>query len=182
MFQYKIVNKFLTETQCQDILNYSLNNLKLGEGKILTDDGPVIDSHRKSKICFDKYINFDFLNEKVMNLVLENISINGYEIMWNKRGYQFTSYNRGDYYNWHTDSSDGRYCSAVIQLNEEYHGGDLELKLDNEKVIMERGVGNAIIFLSDINHRVIEVLNGTRYTLVNWLTLSPINGYKKSII
>jgi hypothetical protein len=130
MFQYKLINNFLTKNQSKDILDYSLNNLKLGDGKILTDNGSTIDSHRKSKISFDKYLNFDFLNKKVMDLVLENVSINGHEILWNKRGYQFTSYNSGDYYNWHTDDSDGRYCSVVIQLNEEYVGGNLELKLD----------------------------------------------------
>ena len=59
MFQYKLINNFLTKNQSKDILDYSLNNLKLGDGKILTDNGSTIDSHRKSKISFDKYLNFD---------------------------------------------------------------------------------------------------------------------------
>lgn len=181
MFHYKLINNFLTETECEIILDYSLNNLELRTAKIMKDNLPIIDSHRKSKIQFDKFLGFNFLNEKVMNLVLENVAIEGYEILWNKRGYQFTSYEKGDYYDWHTDDSDNRYCSIVIQLNNEYTGGNLELKMNNN-VTMENGVGNAAIFLSSLTHRVTEVLDGNRYSLVNWLVLSPKNGYKKSLI
>jgi hypothetical protein len=182
MFQYKLINNFLTESQCQSILDYSLNNLKLETAKIIGEKSSVIDSHRKSKICFDKYENFEFLNEKMMNLVSENVSVNGYDIKWNKRGYQFTSYDVNEYYNWHTDVGHERYCSVVIQLNEDYNGGDLELVSEDNTLIMNHGIGNAVIFLSNINHRVTEVLKGTRYSLVNWLSLLPKNEHKKSII
>ena len=182
MFQYKIINNFLTENECQSILNYSLNNLKPQTAKIINDNGAEVDSYRKSKIVFDKFEKFDFLNEKVMNLVLDNISIDGYEMAWNNKGYQFTSYDKNGYYNWHTDNGQGRYCSVVIELNNEYVGGNLELRLEEETIIMEHGIGNAIIFLSNVNHRVTEILDGTRYSLVNWLILSKTKGYEKSII
>lgn len=182
MFQYKLIDNFLSENECQTILDYSLNKMELNTAKIMTEKIAVVDSHRKSKVAFDEYKDFDFLNEKVINLVLENVSVNGYEIKWNERGYQFTSYSSSDYYNWHTDDSNGRYCSLVIQLNNNYDGGDLELMLEDKIIKMEPKLGNAIIFLSNLNHRVTEVLKGTRYSLVNWLTLSQINGYQKSII
>jgi len=182
MFQYKLINDFLTENQCQTILRYSLGKMELKTAKIMTEKIAVVDPHRKSKVSFDEYKDFDFLNEKVTNLILENISVNGHEIKWNDRGFQFTSYDTGDYYNWHTDDSNGRYCSVVIQLNNDYEGGDLELMLEDKIIKMKPKVGNAIIFLSNLNHRVTEVLNGTRYSLVNWLTLSQIKGYQKSII
>jgi PKHD-type hydroxylase len=182
MFQYKQINNFLTKDQCQSILNYSLDKLKPQTAKIVSENGAVVDSHRKSKIVFDKFDEFGYLKKKVMNLVLDNVSVNGYEMTWNDKGYQFTLYDENDFYNWHTDNSHGRYCSVVIQLNEGYDGGNLELRLDEETVTMEQGVGNAIIFLSSVNHRVTEILKGTRYSLVNWLTLSPIKGHEKSII
>lgn len=182
MFQYKLINGFLTEDQCKTILDYSLNNLELRIAKVLVQNEPIIDIHRKSKISFNKYEHFVFLNDKVMKLVLENVSVNGYEIGWNSKGYQFTSYDSGDYYNWHTDNSNGRYCSVVVQLNDDYEGGDLELMVEDKTLKMGLKMGDAVIFLSNLNHRVTEVLNGTRYSLVNWLILSQIDGYKKSII
>jgi len=182
MFQYKQINNFLTEDQCQSILNYSLDKLKPQTAKIVNDNGAAVDSYRKSKIVFDKFEEFDFLNEKVMNLVLDNVSVDGHEITWNDKGYQFTSYDEKGFYNWHTDNGQGRYCSVVIQLNGGYDGGNLELRLEEETITMEQGIGYAIIFLSSVTHRVTEILKGTRYSLVNWLILSPIKGNKKSII
>jgi Rps23 Pro-64 3,4-dihydroxylase Tpa1-like proline 4-hydroxylase len=108
--------------------------------------------------------------------------VNGHKLVYNDKGFQFTSYEVGEYYNWHTDSSNGRYCSVVINLNDEYRGGDLELKIDDKIVKLDSGVGNAIIFLSNTEHRVVEVSNGTRYSLVNWLVLRENEDNKKSII
>ena len=47
---------------------------------------------------------------------------------------------------------------------------------------VEKGIGNTIVFLSDIEHRVIGVKNGNRYTLVNWVGLKKINNYKKTLL
>ena len=178
----KIVENFLTNDECQRILDYSLSHLDLTTAKIVADNGAVIDSHRKSKIAFNKYEIFEFLNNKVINMVLENVSVNGYELVFNERGYQFTSYNPGEFYNWHTDNSDDRYCSIVIQLNVDYDGGDLELVENGKIMVFKRGVGNAVIFLSEMDHRVTEVLDGTRYSLVNWLKLKPLKEFKKTMI
>jgi hypothetical protein len=182
MFQFKFVDGFLNKEECKLILDYSLNNIGLSKAKIITDSGPVIDQHRKSKIGFDKYLEFDFLNKKVLDLVLDNICVNGHDIGWNDRGYQFTLYETGDYFNWHTDYSNKRYCSVIIQLNEDYEGGELELNVDGKMMNLNKGAGNCVIFLSDTNHRVTEILRGTRYSLVNWLVLSQKNSFKKSII
>lgn len=182
MFQYKLINEFLSEYQCQSVLDYSLNNIELQTAKIIGENEVIVDSHRKSKIGFNKYDNFDFLYNKITNLINENLSVNGYEIKWNNKGYQFTSYGKRDYYNWHTDEGHERYCSVVILLNDNYDGGLLELMVENKIVKIEPKRGNAVIFLSNLNHRVTEVLEGTRYSLVNWLTLTPIEGRKKSII
>jgi Rps23 Pro-64 3,4-dihydroxylase Tpa1-like proline 4-hydroxylase len=182
MIEFKIINEFLTKEECKNLLDYSLKNLDLKVAKILTDDGPIIDPHRKSKVSFDRYSGFNFLNEKVNDLVSDTYSIDGHTMVHNDKGYQFTSYETGEYYNWHTDSSNGRYCSVVINLNDEYDGGDLELRFEDKIVKLKNGAGNCIIFLSNTEHRVIEVTNGTRYSLVNWLILKENKENKKSII
>ena len=72
----------------------------------------------------------------------------------------------------------------VIQLNDDYEGGDLQLKLenDNTQIQVEKGIGNLIIFLSNLEHRVTDVTMGNRYTLVNWVGLKKINNYKKTLL
>ena len=179
---FKLIDNFLTKEQCADILNYSLTNLDLRAAKIITDNGPNIDNHRKSKIAFDRYEKFEFLNKKIMDLVLDNLSVNGYKLGFSDKGYQFTSYKPGEYYNWHNDSSDQRYCSIVIQLNNDYVGGTLELVTENKVVELKNGTGNGLIFLSEMNHRVTEVIEGVRYSLVCWLKLLPLENRKQSII
>ena len=179
---FKLIDNFITKEQCEDILNYSLTNLDLREAKIITENGAKFDNHRKSKIAFDRYEKFEFLNKKIMNFVLDDISINGYKIEFTDKGYQFTTYKPGEYYNWHNDSSDQRYYSVVIQLNDDYIGGTLELVTENKVVELKNGTGNGLIFLSEMNHRVTEVIKGVRYSLVCWLKLIPIENHKKSII
>ena len=71
----------------------------------------------------------------------------------------------------------------VIQLNDEYTDGVLEVKIsDDETIVVEKGVGNLIIFLSELRHRVIPVATGTRYTLVNWISIKPKENYKKTLL
>ena len=176
----KFIDNLLTKEECDNIIDYSLTSLDLRAAKVITDNGVEIDGYRKSEVAFDRYEEFDFLNKKVMDLVLENVSVNGCDIGFNDKGYQFTSYKPGQYYNWHNDSSNQRYCSFVVQLNDGYVGGELEL-IDNDKVQrLKHGAGNAVIFLSDMNHRVTEVIEGVRYSLVCWLILKP--NHKKTII
>jgi predicted 2-oxoglutarate/Fe(II)-dependent dioxygenase YbiX len=49
-------------------------------------------------------------------------------------------------------------------------------------MIVEKGVGNTIIFLSNIEHRVTPVEKGNRYTLVNWVGLKENNSFKKTLL
>jgi predicted 2-oxoglutarate/Fe(II)-dependent dioxygenase YbiX len=103
--------------------------------------------------------------------------------------FQFTKYKEGDFFAWHRDitgkeiTQHKRYCSLVIQLNDEYTEGDLELKLDDGSILkVEKGIGNTIVFLSNIEHRVTGVNSGNRYTLVNWVGLKESQNNKKTLL
>ena len=100
--------------------------------------------------------------------------------------FQFTEYTTDGYYNWHTDSDavmKERYCSMVIQVNDEYTGGELQIidKDDNE-ITLEKGLGNLFIFYSHLTHRVKPIISGTRYSLVNWFKITPLKNFKKTLI
>lgn len=112
---------------------------------------------------------------------------------------QYTIYNQGDYYGWHTDgglttlykpqfignSTDGtsedfvnqnkelvRKLSFSLQLSspEEYEGGELELVDEEGKhYLAPKTQGCFILFDSRTRHRVLEVTKGTRKSLVGWV-------------
>ena len=116
-------------------------------------------------------------------------SVKGFDLDYEKSQFQFTEYNKGDHFSWHIDTygekitNYDRYCSLVIQLNDEYEEGNLELKItEGEVLTAEKGIGNLILFLSDIQHRVTPVKSGIRYTLVNWVKLIEKKDYKKTLL
>ncbi len=176
-----MIKNFLSKEECQFILNKYLNKLELKEAEIF---GGVDINYRKSSVAFID--NIDIIDSRLKEILKNNIKIKGYDVT-GLGAYQFTKYDVGDYYHWHTDSSNGeykdRYCSIVIQLNDDYEGGYLQLKDNNGNTYaFERGLGNLYVFFSNILHRVIPVKSGVRYSLVNWISLEKIEGYNKTLL
>lgn len=95
------------------------------------------------------------------------------------QGLQFTRYEApGEHYDFHTDAGFGtpiRKLSMSIQLNDPntYEGGDLELRLGDEPMKMDRKRGLVTFFPSYVLHRVTPVTKGTRYSLVAWISGPP---------
>jgi len=75
-----------------------------------------------------------------------------------------------------------RFASIVILLNDDYVDGFLEIKHDNEIIKFEKSIGSLFVFYSSMLHRVSPVSEGTRYSLVNWVSLEKIDGFKQTLI
>lgn len=175
------VKNFLSENECKSLLNTYSDEASFKASEITEG---INDEVRKSSTFFINKI--DLLNEKLIQTINENIKIKGVDIR-NLGPYQFTKYSIGDFYEWHTDSDNdknrNRHYSIVIQLNDDYEGGTLQLKDENQKEYdLERGVGNLFIFDSNTIHRVTKLTSGIRYSLVNWVTLEKKQEYKKTLI
>ena len=96
---------------------------------------------------------------------------------------QYTQYNKGDYYNWHTDMDIGdinepdqlvRKLSFTLQLTneDEYTGGNLEFAdFDDSsyRFLVPKSRGTVIVFDSRTPHRVTPVESGIRKSLVGWV-------------
>ena len=101
-------------------------------------------------------------------------------VVTGKETIQFGEYKSGGFYNWHTDSSLNpnvpfRKLSITVNLSDpkDYKGGDLEIKTpQGQELKMPMGQlrkrGTVVVFPSFLQHRVTEVTNGTRYSLVQW--------------
>ena len=68
--------------------------------------------------------------------------------------------------------------TAVITLNDDYEGGDLEIDSEDHYWTehprkVRQGLGSVCVFPSDTYHRVTKVTKGTRYSLVVWVMGDP---------
>ena len=95
---------------------------------------------------------------------------------------QYTIYNEGDFYNWHTDqhlkpykNNTVRKLSFTLCLNDEYEGGDFEICDPHPEPDLSKTTtftfkkGSIIVFPSHVWHRVKPVTKGIRKSLVGWV-------------
>ena len=181
-----IFENFLSPEECNLILNKCIEELKLSEAKVYgnSSNSTLTKPNRKSSVGWIS--DLGFLNQRLTNKLRESFNINGMEVT-GLGDYQFTEYKEGEYFNWHTDSTDvmyrDRFTSIVIQLNNTYKGGVLEIKnLKGEVLPIENKIGTLYIFNSRLLHRVTPVIDGIRYSLVNWVSLVKTNSTKQNIL
>lgn len=107
---------------------------------------------------------------------------------------QLTQYKKNNYYGWHIDGgSDSlskftssnpllngkvRKISMTLLLNEDYKGGDFQIgRFEKEKANIStpefNKAGSIIFFPSFLNHQVVPITKGTRYSLVAWFLGPP---------
>ena len=84
-------------------------------------------------------------------------------------------YSPGGQYKVHTDhfTTAIRHLSVIINLNDNYEGGDLVFTDQKEQIVkkFKLGKGSIIFFPSNFlyPHRVTEITQGVRYTFVSWV-------------
>jgi predicted 2-oxoglutarate/Fe(II)-dependent dioxygenase YbiX len=174
------IKNFLSNEECSDILLKYKAELKLKPAQVAAG----VTDKRKSSVAFVDEI--EVIDERLKNLLKNLIQIKGFEVT-GLGPYQFTEYKIGQFYDWHTDTNEEykhRFCSIVIQLNDEYEGGYLQLKDESgdNTIQLDKGIGTMYIFYSNIRHRVMPVTNGVRYSLVNWVSLRKLDNFKKTLI
>lgn len=91
---------------------------------------------------------------------------------------QYTKYNIGEKYDWHSDMDIATVCpqeqyrklTAVCQLSDskDFEGGGLQLKGIEGSIISEQG--DIVVFPSYMEHKADTVTSGTRITTVCWST------------
>ena len=141
------------------------------------------DTLRKSQHCWipTSYWIGGFLWHYIMNANKDNFLYDISHI--ENEMIQYTQYNEGDYYNWHTDMDICdinepdqlvRKLSFTLQLtnNDEYTGGDLEFADFDDSTYrfsVPKSRGTVIVFDSRTPHRVLPIKSGVRKSLVGWV-------------
>ena len=90
---------------------------------------------------------------------------------------QLTNYDQSEHgmYGWHYDYNTGsvsRKLSLVLQLSDpsEYEGGNLQLMTAGEPINIRKQRGLIVAFPSYIVHQVTPVTQGSRQSLVAWIS------------
>lgn len=141
----------------------------------------ISDNHWISGMCYHYLLKANMENFKYDIDLIGNKEI------------QYTSYETGEYYNWHVDTSTSiqhgdtgnkeldfikynsqkvRKLSFSVQLSdpEDYTGGELQILSDeNVSYFAPKTKGTIIIFDSRMRHRVRKVTSGCRKSLVGWV-------------
>jgi PKHD-type hydroxylase len=143
--------------------------------------GPQDDKNRNSFVQFlfpNEITNWIFarlagvINE--MNNQFFRFDLHGMD-----QGLQFTRYTApGQHYDWHKDggyNTATRKLSVVVQLSNPkgYKGGDLQFKFGRTDTTVPKQRGLVTLFPSYALHRVKPVTQGTRYSLVAWVSGPP---------
>jgi predicted 2-oxoglutarate/Fe(II)-dependent dioxygenase YbiX len=183
MYKHFTIPNFLSEEECNSLLVKCKEELVL---KNATVRGGELDfKSRKSSVAFID--DLGFLNKRLQNILIDSVKVNGFSVS-GLQPFQFTEYNIGEHYDWHRDSSinnpkfSNRFYSTVIQLNDEYTDGELQLNIDDNEITLERGLGTLYMFPSHTLHRVKPITSGVRYSLVNWIKLVENKNEKKSLL
>ena len=152
-------------------------------------EGPqnaVDPSIRQSEIGWVKYEEYKELHamlEKELALALPSVTPQIPSLGdFRKPALQYTSYVPGHYYDWHEDgtlnSFNRRRLSFSLMLQPAIKGGVIEIE-NCGQVTME--TGDLLIFPSYKRHRVTEVKEGERHSLVGWFEESSLDESPASV-
>tara|TARA_R100001591_G_scaffold101702_1_gene108495 strand:- start:2011 stop:2586 length:576 start_codon:yes stop_codon:yes gene_type:complete len=86
---------------------------------------------------------------------------------------QALRYEKTGHYGFHIDDGPGtfRRLSAILILNNDYEGGNLQFKIDKEILTIPNKPGNLVIWPSNFifPHGVTPITKGVRYSIVAWM-------------
>lgn len=177
---YYFWDKALPDEACDEIINagLALDNFKPAG---VNSDNTIDSELRQGSIgWFPKDHTVDKLCQSYVGLA--NVEAKWNFIISECEKVQFSIYGLQSRYGWHRDTnvtlpegSPVRKLSVSVQLShpDDYEGGDFQIKNFFGTEITEnanqlRNRGTIIVFPSYLEHQVVPVTKGTRYSLVQW--------------
>jgi PKHD-type hydroxylase len=190
---YWTFSNVLDEKTCNKIIDIG-NNAEWGGGEVETNSKFEVDEAvRKSGVVFT---NEQWLYDIIWPY-MEKANFNSgwrYNIKY-AESMQITKYEKGEFYNFHRDGKsdhlssynrsdngflhgNNRKLSMTVLLNDDYEGGDFQFaQYSKEKCnvisVEQNKIGSIIVFPSYMEHRIIPITKGLRYSLVVWFVGPP---------
>lgn len=167
--------KILTPKECQSIID--MNGGFSRSALIAAGENKYTNSYRTS------YESWTETSDTIRDLLLPKLS--KYNITNLPSHFYILRYKVGQEFKKHRDqglnqSTNERYKTLIIQLSDNYKGGEF-IVWDDDEMICDTTIGNMILFPSKLLHQAKPVLEGTRYSMVYFLKMNNFN-INKSII
>lgn len=164
----------LSDEHCQDIID-KYKDKDTSKATIFSERQQLSPDTRETDVV---WIYEDPIMKLMENYIREaNSSVFGYVIDY-LPPIQFGKYDEGSFYTWHHDINwkrpemYDRKLSISVQLSEpdsDYKGGNVEFNEVESPETFNRSRGSILVFPSYLLHRVTEVTEGIRYSLVGWM-------------
>lgn len=175
------IRKLIPSSFCNKIINYYAN---FEDAKITDSQNPVSKKIRNCKLT-SILENSNTVGQKlVKNFIMYSLfkAFDSYKNIFpdcqitkfsqiDLLQYESNNYKVG--YDYHVDmatSATKRILSFSICLNNDFLGGDFEIKTENQINLYQQNVGDCLIFPSNFMfpHKVHPITKGTRYALIAW--------------
>ena len=190
-------NAFSAE-QCDRIIKMGMyENFELGD--INRNNKRTVEEEDKEDLFKTRNSHVSWIDEPwIYNILKKYIDSANKSAGWNydwdwTEMLQFTKYDVGQFYDWHPDQHHyvypeddtnvnmrGKYrkLSTTLLLNDssEFKGGELEFHFNRKETKVAEELtsrGTLVVFPAFVYHRVREVTEGTRYSLVSWSIGAP---------
>ena len=163
----------LDNDSCNQVVA-ELSNIELQDAKMGAEGEQENKVTRNTKV---RFAEADYwLGQDLEKFALEANQVCGWNYdITQKENIQFAEYGIDQHYAWHTDTFTlsgkpiERKVSVVCLLNDNFEGGEFELRLYNDyKAPLTKGT--MIAFPSILEHRVLPVLSGLRYSATMWFS------------
>jgi PKHD-type hydroxylase len=144
------------------------------EAEMGASGGQIAHGHRNTEVRFAP--NDYWFSDTMENFAHESNRICKWEYgISGREAIQFAKYGPEQHYNWHVDNfplcgmATDRKVTVICLLNDpsEFTGGELQVRLYSEYTA-PLVKGSLIAFPSVLEHRVIPVLSGVRYSATMW--------------
>ena len=159
MFNQEII---LTPEECQSIIDMNRGFSRSGVASL---HNTYENSYRTSSESPTK------TTDGIRLLLLPKLS--KYNIISLPNYFNILKYDIGQEFKKHKDiglnsSTNQRYKTLIIQLSDNYKGGEF-IVFDDEEIVCDTTIGNMILFPSKLFHQAKPVLEGVRYSMVYFL-------------
>ena len=193
---YYYYKEALSPKFCEDVIKYGLSQQNkralTGDSKHFfnEEDKKQLKLLKKKRDSHVVWMDDVWILREIRPWVARVNKEAGWNFQWDAaEAFQFTQYEKGQYYGWHVDSSESstqnkiRKISLTLTLSkpEDYEGGELEFCLPlsgsskNQKKICTEILkqGSIVFFPSFVLHQVKPILKGIRHSLVCWHSGEP---------
>jgi len=177
-----VYDTVFTADECEKIIEYTKFKGLRDSYVSTTPDNQTFEPDHSVRISKVRFLlpedpELEWLFARILEVTMDaNNKFFGFNLWGFVEGIQFTEYEAPTgKYDWHIDKSYGniiRKLSMSVQLTDAstYTGGDLELFCDANPQKSKRDQGSITFFPSYTLHRVTPVTEGTRHSLVAWVT------------